>query len=153
MDYGSRKMGGFTLAELISVIVIIGILAAVAVPRFARTGTFASRGFYDSAQSVVRFAQKEAIAWRRSVFVCVSATSITASAAAGCAVPIANPATGSPLTAAAPSGITLTPVNFSFDSGGRPSPNNKITITLASTIPDDPARQIVVEAETGYVHP
>jgi hypothetical protein len=28
-----------------------------------------------------------------------------------------------------------------------------VTITLTSTLPDDPVRQIVVERETGYVHP
>ena len=49
--------------------------------------------------------------------------------------------------------ITLTPVAFSFDSAGRPNPNAAVTVTLTSTIPDDPARQIVVERETGYVHP
>jgi len=27
-----------------------------------------------------------------------------------------------------------------------------VTITLTSSIADDPARQIVVESETGYVH-
>jgi len=48
--------------------------------------------------------------------------------------------------------VTLSPVgNFTFDGLGRPSAPQ--TITLTSTIAGDPARQVVVEAETGYVHP
>ena len=145
---------GFTITELIVSIMIVGILAAIAIPRFTGTGSFQSRGFYDSAKSVVRFAQKTAIAWRREVFVCVTATKVSAGTAAGCATPIQNPVTGGDLdTGDAPSGVTLTPAAFSFDSAGRPNPNAAVTITLTSTIPDDPARQIVVERETGYVHP
>lgn len=131
---------------------IVAIIAAIAVPRFTGTDTFASRGFYDEAQAVVRFGQKTAIAWRRSIFVCVTPTSVSAATAAGCATPLTNPATGNPLTASAPSGVTLTPTgDFSFDGLGRPSAGT--TTTLTSTIAGDPARQIVVEAETGYVHP
>jgi len=144
---------GFTVVELIVVITIAGIIALVAIPRFTGTGTFQSRGFYDSAKSVVRFAQKTAIAWRRDVFVCVTAASVSAGTAAGCATPIINPVTGNALSATAPSGVTLTLAAFSFDSAGRPNPNAAVTITLTSTIADDPARQIVVERETGYVHP
>ena len=136
---------GFTVVELVVVITIAGIIALVAIPRFMGAGGFQSRGFYDSAKSVVRFAQKTAIAWRRDVFVCVTATGVSAGAAAGCAAPI--------LSATAPSGVTLTPAAFRFDSGGRPNPNAAVTITLTSTITDDPTRQIVVERETGYVHP
>lgn len=147
------RQSGFTLTELVVTIVIVGILSAVAIPRFVGTDSFKSRGFYDSAQSVVRFAQKDAIAWRKSVYVCVTATSVKASAAAGCAVAITNPATGAALMADAPTGVTLLPVSFSFDSGGRPVPDSQVTLTVTSTIAGDPARQIVVERETGYVHP
>jgi len=144
---------GFTVVELVDVLTIAGIVALVAIPRFMGVSGFQSRGFYDSAKSVVRFAQKTAIAWRKDVFVCVTATGVSAGTAAGCATPIVNPATGNALSATAPSGVTLTPAAFSFDSAGRPNPNAAVTITLTSTISDDPVRQIVVERETGYVHP
>jgi MSHA pilin protein MshC len=152
-DTSQRHASGFTVVELVVTIGIVGLLAAIAIPRFMGASGFQSRGFYDSAKSVVRFAQKTAIAWRRDVFVCVTATGVSAGTAAGCATPIVNPVTGSALSATAPSGVTLTPAAFSFDSGGRPNPNAAVTITLTSTIADDPARQIVIERETGYVHP
>lgn len=134
-------------------IVIIGILAVVAGPRFISWKGFSSRGFYDEAQAVVRYAQKTAIAWRRSIVVCVSATEISAISNSDCAAPVAltHPTTGAALKSTAPDGVTLSPVgNFSFDGLGRPSA--PATITLTSTIADDPARQIVVASQTGYVH-
>ena len=151
----SSKYGtGFTVTELIVTISVVALLAAIAVPRFVGPDSFRSRGFYDSAKSVVRFAQKTAVAWRREVFVCVTATRVKAGTAAGCATPIQNPVTGGDLdTLDAPSGVTLTAAAFSFDGAGRPNPNAAVTITLTSTIPDDPVRLIVVERETGYVHP
>ena len=146
-----RHSRGFTLVELIVAITIIALVALIAIPRFTGTGAFQSRGFYDGAKSVVRMSQKTAIAWRRDVFVCVTANSVSAGTAAGCATPLVNPVTGTALSATAPSGVTLTPAAFNFDSAGRPFPNAAVTITLISTIPDDPARSIVVAAETGYV--
>jgi MSHA pilin protein MshC len=145
---------GFTVVELVVTIGIVALLGAIAIPRFMGASGFQSRGFYDSAKSVVRFAQKTAIAWRKEVFVCVTATRVSAGTAAGCATPIINPVTGGALdTGDAPSGVTLTAAAFSFDSAGRPNPNAAVTITLTSAIPDDPVRLIVVERETGYVHP
>ena len=146
--------------ELIVVIVIIGVLAAVAIPRPARPEGFSSRGFHDEALATVRYAQKTAIAWRRQVFVCVTSTGITVASSAGCATPITHPATGSPLQITAPSPVTLSTVTFRFDGIGRTIDNSTgnpttapITITFTTTVSGDPARQIVVEAETGYVHP
>jgi MSHA pilin protein MshC len=145
---------GFTLPELVMTIVVVGILAVMAAPRFVSWTGFASRGFYDEAQGVVRLAQKTAIAWRRSIFVCVSATDVSAISNNNCAAPVllTHPTTpGGYLKSTAPTGVTLSPVgNFSFDGLGRPSA--PATITLTSTITGDPARQIVVESQTGYAH-
>ena len=144
---------GFTIVEMVMTIVIMGILAAVVMPRFIGRGAFDSRAFYDQAQIVVRYAQKTAIAHRGPVYVCITSNSVSAGTVSDCSSLVAHPLTGDPLTATAPSGVTLSPANFSFDGGGRPSPNAQTTITFTSGIPGDPARQIVVEAETGYVHP
>jgi MSHA pilin protein MshC len=149
----SRRGRGFTIVEMVVTIAILGLLAAVVGPRFVGRDAFASRGFHDEAQSVVRYAQKTAIAWRRPVYVCVTATVVSAGSVAGCGTLLVHPATGNALTTTAPSGVTLTPASFGFDGAGRPSPNAQVTIAIASTIAGDPARQIVVEAETGYVHP
>ncbi len=149
----SRTKGGFTLVEVVVTIVILGVMAAVILPRFVGSDAFASRGFYDEAQSVLRYAQKTAIAWRRPVFVCITATTVSAGIVSGCGTLVVHPLTGNPLTTTAPSGVTLTPASFGFDGAGRPSPNAQVTIAFTSGIAGDPARQIVVEAETGYVHP
>jgi MSHA pilin protein MshC len=148
-----RRCRGMSLAELVMTIVIIGILAVIVGPRFVSWKGFASRGFYDEGQAVVRYAQKTAIAWRRPIVVCVSANEISAISNNDCSVPVAltHPTSGAALRATAPDGVTLSPVgSFSFDGLGRPS--GPTTITLTSTIPSDPARQILVAAETGYVH-
>ena len=145
---------GFTLPELVMTIVITGILIAVTAPRFVSWKGFSSRGSYDEAQAVVRFAQKTAVAWRRPIYVCVSATVISATSNSDCTTaPVKHPITGLDLKSTATDGVTLSPVgSFSFDGLGRPIPNAAVTITMTSSFADDPARQIVVESETGYVH-
>lgn len=56
------KQRGFTIVELIMVIVILGIISAVAVPRFFDRKVFDERFYFEEALSTVRYAQKLAVA-------------------------------------------------------------------------------------------
>jgi MSHA pilin protein MshC len=143
------KTAGFTLVELVVTIGILAIMAAVAAPRFFQASTFESRGFYDTAASIVRLAQKTAVAWRRPVYVCVTATQVKAGTAAGCGTPLTYPTSGAQTVRNAPSGVTLNAFEIYFDGLGRPSAG--ATIIFTSSIAGDPARQITIAAETGYV--
>ncbi len=151
-----RCSRGFTLLELVIVIVIVGVMAFVAVPRLSGRSGFDSRGFYDKSAAVVRTAQKTAVAWRRNVFVCVSGTQVTVGTPNTCATPLIGPS-GSNLTESAPSGVTLNATTFGFDGLGRPVNSAGVlmtsatTITFTSTIADDPARSITVASETGHI--
>ncbi|EWC42765.1 pilus assembly FimT family protein [Stutzerimonas stutzeri] len=65
---------GFTIVELIMVIVIIGILAAVVGPRFFSKSNFDERFYFEEVLSSVRYAQKLAVASGCYIQVQVSAT-------------------------------------------------------------------------------
>jgi MSHA pilin protein MshC len=65
----SRPQGGFTMVELIMVIILAGILAAVAASRFFNRTGFDVSSFADTARGMVRYAQKLAIAQNRTVWV------------------------------------------------------------------------------------
>ena len=72
---------GFTLIELIVVIVIIGIIAITVIPRFTNKSNFEARGYYDSTLAMFQYAQKSAVAQRRTVCVAIAASTISASGA------------------------------------------------------------------------
>ncbi|HXV12337.1 MAG TPA: prepilin-type N-terminal cleavage/methylation domain-containing protein, partial [Burkholderiales bacterium] len=46
---GTGRGRGFTLVELVVIIAILGVMAAVIGPRFMGRDAFASRGFHDEA--------------------------------------------------------------------------------------------------------
>lgn len=53
---------GYTIVELVTVIVILAIVAAIAGPRFFGTRAFTERGYADEVASSLRYAQKIAVA-------------------------------------------------------------------------------------------
>jgi len=58
----NSKQIGFTLVELIMVIVMLGTLSVTALPKFFEKNTFAERAFFADTLNALRYAQKLAVA-------------------------------------------------------------------------------------------
>ncbi len=160
---GARCSGGFTLVELIIVLVLLGVLAVVAAPRIFNTGDFNARGFHDETLALLRYAQKAAIAQRRTVCVSFTANSASlqiASAATNttCSANLTGPRGDTPGTVTAKSPITYSPPapppsEIRFDGLGQPLDNAGAALALVRTIQVMGASNtITIEPRTGYVH-
>jgi len=149
-----RSGAGFTLVELIIVMLTLAILSYAALGRISDQGQADARGFADQAASTIRFAQKAAVAQRRTVYVNVSTASrriwACLDAANSCAQPIAAPVGGS-LDISGPGDMTLaSPVTqFQFDALGQPSGSGTLTIATSA---GGKSYSILVEPVSGYVH-
>lgn len=154
-----RRAGsaGFSLVELVVVIVLLGIVAAVVMPRWRGGSGFEERALHDQVVAALRYAQKSAVAARRTVCVSFSTSPSKVDFSISSTYPAANCSIGSLL--AGPDGtnlsiaasgsiaITSSASSLTFDAAGRPSAAASITV---SGLPASLA--ITVESETGYVH-
>ena len=149
------KNTGFTIIELVLVIVIVGILGALAGPRFFDNSTFEERAWFDELTNTLRYAQKVAVASGCRVRVNVAAAAYDLSqqavlgghcdaADATFPVPVLL-SNGQTANNVAPSGIAAAPaIIFIYDALGRTNLAADQTINVGPY-------SMVVEAESGLV--
>lgn len=152
-----RKNLGFTIVELVAVMVITGIIAAIAAPRFIGVDAFDARGSYGTLLSALRYAQKTAIAQRKTVYVTVNTTARTVCLGYNndCSSAVVDPATQAAYSKTLSSNVSIatTATSLGFDGLGKPVPNATATISIQNAVvPAESTRTITIEAETGYVH-
>jgi MSHA pilin protein MshC len=143
----TRHVRGFTLTEMVIVLAIAGILAAVAMPLF-RQPELEAGWFHEQARSTVRYAQRTAVAQRRCVFVSVAPPQLSLfygdTSCAITALAVSDLASGQAVVIAAPAGVVLSAAPNPFRFNGLGQPSAAATITVG-------AKTIIVNAETGYV--
>lgn len=145
----NKNISGFTLVELITIMVILGVLAVVALPKFVDTGSFKARGFFDEFINAVRYAQKVAIGSHCEVQVLIAAGSYSLNqpVKANCGAspgsfPVAVNNPSGALSGSTPGGVSISGSTFTFDASGAPSIAQTITVG---------SRSFEIHPNTGYV--
>ncbi len=133
-----------TLVELVFVILVIGILSAIAIPRFFNLNGYQTRAAYDEVVGAVRYAQKLAVASGCPARVVLTANTYAIQQRAGCNLGnYANISAAHPVSTRNFSPVALTPATtLAFGAMGRSSAG--VTITVGGL-------PFTVVAQTGYV--
>lgn len=139
------KRTGFTLTELVMVMVLISILAIYLVPRLNALSGWGAQATADRIASVISAARRVAIATRHPIYIQLSTDKIRACFDVSC-TNSAMDVTGSVIELNAPSDaiFTTNATSFFFDPGGRSSSTTPILIQMGQT-------KVSIEPITGLV--
>ncbi len=151
-----RREYGFTIVELVAVMVIVGIIAAISAPRFVGVDAFEARGSYGTLTAALRYAQKTAIAQRRTVYANLNTSTriVCLGYTTNCNSAVLDPATQTAYTKTLSNNVSISgsATTVGFDGLGRPVPNTTTTLTIQNAVvPSESTRTITIEQDTGYV--
>jgi len=163
---GSNKsiQSGFTLIELITVIILLGVISSIALPRFFNTSAYKARFAVDDLRIALQLAQKTAVSSG-----CTTQVNITSSlyqvwtdsncgtGVADFTTPLQHPSDSGQYQLSFPDSVSITspatPFLLQFQSDGRIEYNN-VAINTALNLQinqDGTARSISLNGSTGFV--
>lgn len=152
------RQKGFTLIELVVVLVLVGILAVFALPKLMDRGTIEARSYGARLQSMVMHANRQAIAQRKPIRVTFATTgaSLAYVSGAALAVPVLDPTTGAAYSLACPTKIpncltTTGNVVFNANNSGRALTSSSAALVV-NIVVTGYTTQFTIENETGYIH-
>jgi MSHA pilin protein MshC len=152
------RQDGFTLVELVLVIVILGVIAVYAAPRFNRDA-FDAAAAADELTEAIRYTQEMAMTHSGydedgdgnldNYRITISASGYTVTLVdSNSSSNVRNPVTKGASYTESWSGISLSPTTtINFDSRGRPDLGADATITLTA---GGDTETVVVEQTTGF---
>lgn len=156
-----RRSDGFTLVELIVVMVLLGILAVTVLPRLSSTAAFDEAGFHSEVVAALRYAQKSAVSHRRLVCAALTTTTVTlqiaaTNPAAACGTALLRAPNGADAFASTTStSLALTagalPATLFFQPDGRVTTDAAATGLWSAGIAIGGMPTITVSGATGYV--
>lgn len=142
---------GFTLIELVTVMLLLGILSVVALPRFFKAADYKGRGFYEEVAGAARYAQKLAVASGCDVQLTIAGDSYALHQRQTCdhgsafSRNVLRPTGNDAFAGSVPTGVSLSASDPSiiFDALGRATPGG-VTVTIDG-------RSFTIAGESGYV--
>ena len=149
---------GFTMVELVVVLMLVGVLAAVAVPKMGGLMGARDDAWRDGLLDAMRYAQKSAVSHRRLVCATVSNTQVslqiaTTNPASSCDASLMGPSgnnvfassgTSTMTTAVSPAGVIF------FQSDGRVTTDAAGATTADRTLTPLGLSAIAIIGETGH---
>jgi MSHA pilin protein MshC len=147
-----QHTAGFTMVELVVMLLVMGVMAAIAIPRFSDRNGINEMGFRDQLAAMLRQARKTASMRQNDVCVVINPVLATASAVfttnAVCDTsrPVPEPGGSQPFAIDIPNGVTVGgALQLRFAPDGRPVPDLTRVVTVGN-------RSVTVSQETGLVY-